>query len=156
MEEIDKFIGQSNKDISVPEFDRLVANAHRQNLKIKRMEACVQEEKTKLQKMRNSLMAYLEEFGKDKYTNDAGTIYIQNDFQCSVPKDPENKKLMFEWMQERGLFDKYATVNSVSFKSLYKSLLESEGFDFKMPGMEMEPTVFPMLKLKGSKEVDIG
>lgn len=145
--EMNWFEDDETKPIDVPEFDKLCSELRAQNDKVKAMEAEVKEEKSIREKMKKKLLRYMEEFGKQKYVGDFGTVYIKNNFSVKTPKTEEEKLALFNWMNEKGIFEKYATVNSMSLNSLYRSLLESEGPDFKMPGVE-DPTHYATLEIR--------
>lgn len=81
------------------------------------------------------------------------TFYKKNNTSVTTPKSTEDKVKLFEFLQERGIFDEMVSVNSMTLNSLYKSLAEEaakEGnLDFRLPGVA-EPTTYITLELRRS------
>lgn len=126
----------ANQEISVPAFEKLISELYAQNRKVKTMQEAVDAETAILTQLKNKVMSYLEEYEKDKYSSNEGTISVQNKFSVQVPKDPENKGRFFEWLRAKGIFDSTITVHSATLNSLYNSMLEESGDpDFEIPGV---------------------
>lgn len=122
--------------ISVPAFEKLCSELYTQNRKVKEMQKEVDAETETLTALKTKVMAYLEEFEKDKYSSNEGTITVQNKFSVQVPKDEEKKQTFFNWLKEKGIFDGTITVHSATLNSLYNSMLEESGNpDFEIPGV---------------------
>ncbi len=122
--------------IDVPEFEKLCSQMYHQHRKIKEMEECVKDHNSILNKMKAKVMAYMEDFAKNKYSSNEGTISIQDKFSVQVPKDEEKKQQFFDWLKEKGIFDGTITVHSATLNSLYNSMLEESGDpDFEIPGV---------------------
>ena len=135
--------------ITVEELEQLCKTAALQRDVIKKMEEEVKEEKAKLSTLKNEIKDQLVKLDKRTYKSDHGTVYIQTKFSIKTPKTEEEKKAFFDWCKEKEIYWQYATVNSTSLNSLYKSMLESEGVDFEMPGVA-EPTSFDELRMRKS------
>lgn len=67
----------------------------------------------------------LNHFHKEKYISAFGNIEIRKRKSVRTPKTPEEKKAFFEWLQAKGIFWDYATVNSNSLNSLVKTEVEA-------------------------------
>jgi trans-2-enoyl-CoA reductase len=69
-------------------------------------------------------------------------VSVYTKASCKIPQDPMDKQALFDWMQEKGIYDAYRTVNSQSLNSLVKheyDLAKERGeFDFKIPGLEIQ------------------
>lgn len=141
------FNEEADQDIPVAEFDKLTEEMANQDKIVKDLEMEAKKAKELLTKMKLKLHDYLTVFGKSKYANDHGTFYTQTKFSVSTPKTPEEKEALFAFLKEKGIYAQYATVNSRSLQTLYKSFLESEGEDFKMPGVG-EPKSFTELRFR--------
>ena len=89
----------------------------------------------------------------DKITAHGFLFFKERRSSVVTPKTPEEKKELFKFLQDRGIFYEMASVNSQTLNSLYKNLAEEEkakgNFDFKMPGVP-EPTISIKLKLRRS------
>lgn len=126
----------ANEPITVPAFEALCAELYAQNRKVKTMQEAVDEESKILNQLKTKVMNYMEEYEKEKYSSNEGTLSIQNKFSVQVPKDPENKTRFFEWLRTKGIFDTTITVHSATLNSLYNSMLEESGDpDFEIPGI---------------------
>lgn len=122
--------------ITVPEFEKLISELYAQNRKIKSMQEAIDDETKTLTMLKSKVMAYLEEYEKEKYSSNEGTLSVQNKFSVQVPKDPESKGRFFEWLRAKGIFDATITVHSATLNSLYNSMLEESGDpDFEIPGV---------------------
>lgn len=123
-------------NISVTEFEKLIAEAYEQKRKVKEMKELLEAEEAVLTAQQNTLMVYMEALGKTTYKSNHGTVSIKNKFSVKVPADPEAKAMFFAWLEENGLFEEYATVNSQKLNALYNSKLEEIGDpDFTFPGI---------------------
>ncbi len=83
---------------------------------------------------------YLQGLKRTEYESPAGKVKIVQKWRVNMPDGELNKKALFEHLRERGIFDKYATVNSNSLNALYMSDWEAakergEGITFSMPGI---------------------
>lgn len=126
----------SEGEISVPAFETLISELYAQNRKIKAMQETIDAETETLNGLKKKVLEYMEEFGKDKYSSNMGTISVQNKFSVQVPKDAEQKQKFFDWLKEKGIFDGTITVHSATLNSLYNSMLEESGDpDFEIPGV---------------------
>ena len=80
-------------------------------------------------------------------------FFKENKTSVSTPKSLEDKKALFDFLQEKGIFLEMVSINSMTLNSLYKSLAEqalAEGIlDYKMPGIA-EPVNYVNLKIRRS------
>ena len=98
-----------------------------------------------------ALIAALEELELTKFEGDAGNFYYYYREGFAVPKTDEDKKALFSWLQSKGLYDTYVTVNSQAINSLAKAEMEiaeeAGQLDFQIPGLKKsEP--FPVGSLR--------
>ena len=138
----------TDSQITVPEFEELCEKTFQQNKLCKELSAQHDEQKEILTKMKQKLMLLMEEFGKSKYSSNAGTIFTKDEFSVKTPKDPESRELFFSWLKDKGLFENIITVNSRTLVSLYNSMLEeSKDPDFAIPGIT-EVTSYKSLTIR--------
>lgn len=143
------FEDEANQKINVPEFEQLCSELHKQNLYVKDFAKQLEAAEAVLKKMKNKIMAYLDEFGKEKYNSNEGLIFIVNKFSVQVPKDPIAKQQFLDWLKERGIFDQTITVHSATLNSLYNNCLEESGNpDFEIPGIG-KGTHYKTLTIRG-------
>jgi len=78
-------------------------------------------------------------------------FYVEEKASVRVPKTIEEKRLLFAYLKEQGLFEEMVSVNSQTLNSFYKSMAEqaaAEGnLDFRIPGVE-EPSSYKQLKMR--------
>jgi len=123
-------------EITVPEFEKLCSKMYAQHRKVKDISEELELETAELSAMKTQVMAYMEDFDKEKYSSNEGTISVQNKFSVTVPKDEEKKQQFFAWLKTKGIFDGTITVHSATLNSLYNSMLQESGDpDFEIPGI---------------------
>lgn len=140
---------------TVKELDELVAAIFEQRKVCDEKEAALTEENKKLAAMEFKAANWLEELGRDKYQHPKGTIHFIEKWNFALPKTDEDKKAFFDWLKEKQIFDKYATVHSQAYNSLLNAeweiaKKEGRGMDFKVPGVP-EPTFRRTLGARKSK-----
>lgn len=101
------------------------------------------------------IAAHMEELGREKYESPSGSFKISEKWRVNMPHTDQDKQAFFEHLRERGIFDKYATVNSNSLNALYMADWRAaqdmgEGLSFGMPGIPA-PTRFVKLDFKPAK-----
>lgn len=78
-------------------------------------------------------------------------FYKETKTSVTTPKTVEQKRELFKFLQDSGMFDEMVSVNSQTLNSLYKSLADQAAkngvLDFKLPGVD-EPTIYYNLKLR--------
>ena len=94
---------------------------------------------SELGELEQKCMGYLKEAGKDSYQSEYGTIYQIQKPRITTPKTDEDKKAFFAYLEEKGLFLQYASVNSNSLNSFYKAEFEAAkergDMAFSIPGL---------------------
>lgn len=130
---------QQNK-VTVEDLDKLLVE-----LLTKEDECDAQKEvMTKLNKEYSALeykiAAYLKDLGREEYIHAVGKFQIKTKWRVNLPQSDMDKKQFFDHLRERGIFDKFATVNSNSLNALYRQDWEAakergEEMTFAMPGI---------------------
>lgn len=99
-----------------------------------------------LVKMQMEHIAVLQELDKVKYQSASGTFSYRPEESFKVPSTPEDRKLFFDYLKEKGIFDAMITVNSRTLNAFAKEegvIQEGQGnFDFEIPGLEKSPVVY--------------
>lgn len=97
------------------------------------------DEKHKIAKAK--VLSALQSLGKSKYYAEGlGTVSKVTTMKVTVPKDDASKKLFFQYLQERGLFDSMATVNYQTLNAFYNEEAEAakaRGELLSVPGVDM-------------------
>ena len=129
------------------------------DLKDKRAEAdtakeALSEINKSIAQLESKAVALLKELGRKNFTSPSGTITVEQKWRVNLPTSDNAKMELFEHFKSRGIFEKYATVNSNSLNSLYLSdweeaKKEGRGMEFSMPGVDA-PKLHEALKfIKG-------
>ena len=99
------------------------------------------------------IQAYLEALGKEAYNSASGNIEIRSRTSVKIPRNEEDKRALFKWLQDKGIFWEVANINSQTLNSLYKNEFEeaiSEGRDCVIPGLG-EPEIYRQVVMKASR-----
>lgn len=140
---------QPKAAVTVSELDNLCKEIFEQKSKIKEVEDILSTENKKLAELQANATSYLNELDRENYKSDYGTIYVQNVWSWTLPKTEEDKTKFFGYLKDKGLFDKYATVNHAAYNAYLKEEFaaakeDGRGMDFSIPGVP-EPTLFKKL-----------
>jgi hypothetical protein len=140
--------------VTVTDLDALVEEIFTQKVKIEEMGELVTLENKKLAALEAKGVAYLEALGRESYKHPRGTISIKESWRFNLPATDEDKFAFFTWLRERGLYDKYATVNSNSYNSLLLTeweIAQHEGraMEFSVPGVPQPKFYRRLGTLKG-------
>lgn len=132
-----------SEQVTVEQLDALIAE-------FKRLDDWIEEEEFKVKQVRADkealgakIMGILKTLDRKSYKCDAGTFSRVESMRVNIPTEPEDKQALFQWLQEKGIYDQYATVNSNSLNSLYMQEFEAVKaggdpeaiLDFRIPGV---------------------
>ena len=101
---------------------------------------------------------YLKDLGREEYDSPHGKLELKKEWAVRAPATDEDKLKLFDWMKEKGIFERYAIVNVKSLNSLYKlewaaAIDRGEGMEFTMPGIGAPVhDVVPKFKPKKEKK----
>lgn len=100
--------------------------------------------------------SYLKALGRESYESPSGVIQLSGKWAVRMPKDDEAKLALFDHLKSRGIFERYATVNSRSLQALYvadwKAACKKDPEAwvlFEMPGVPT-PVFDEFTKIKGN------
>lgn len=144
-----------HKAITVEEFEQLIKDIQAQRSEVEAKKALLSAENEKLEALETKALEALKATGKDSYQGAVGTVYTLHRMSVSVPKDPEKRKLFFEYLQKKGVYDSLITINSQTLNAFYKSEFEAAkeaglGLEFQVPGIE-EPKIFESVGFRKAK-----
>lgn len=150
----------SEHSISVKELDEMVENLFKMKKEIQDEEDKISEKSKILEALKTKIIVTLKEHERESYRSDMGMVTVSQKWRVKLPANDIEKAKLIEHLRERGLFEKYVSVNSNSLNSLFMTdweiaQKEGKGMDFKMPGID-EPTLFETLHItkgKGAKEL---
>lgn len=136
------------QEISVKDFEALIEIAYKKKAEVKALEEVAEAEKIVLKEHEAKIMAFMEQLGKSSYKSNHGTVVVSEKCSVTTPKDPESKKALFAWLEEKGIFDDYVSVNSQKLNSLFNAEVESTNNpSFRLPGVEA-PKYYKTLSLR--------
>ncbi len=126
--------------ITVEALDALVEQAFAKRVEIEAFNAQLTEKNKELMRLDAQITAALKDLNREDYKSRAGTVTLSTKWRVNLPQTDQDKKEFFDWLRERGIFDKFATVNSNSLNSLYMAEWEAakkrgEGMEFSVPGI---------------------
>lgn len=115
------------------------------------MEVKLKSIKEKYKRVSDTILRTLDLMELENVRAHGFLFYRETKSSVVTPKTPEEKKMLFDFLQEKGVFLEIASVNSQTLNSLYKTFAaeaaDKGNFDFKMPGVP-EPTSYTSLKLR--------
>lgn len=136
------------QDISMKKFDALVERLFNQQAVVKELKSNLDDQNRLLTGLKTEVLGLLEDHEKEKYVTSFGSVSVTDKLSVKVPKLPEDKEKLFNWLREKEIFNHYATVNSMALNSLYKAEFEaSDDLDFSIPGIT-EVTAFKQLNMR--------
>lgn len=109
----------------------------------------------KLKKEMNNTGQWLQEFmeqhNKTSYKSCYGNLIMTTRFSVSMPKEPEKREALFNYLKEKGIYENLITINHQSLNSFYKEEMESHlnkgELDFTLPGVS-EPSAHRTISLR--------
>lgn len=144
-----------DKPITVADLDALVAQISEVEGYKDAIELQLKEANKKIASLELRATDILKSLGRTSYSSPFGSIAIDNVMNIRQPED-DRKEELWGWMREKGIFDRYASVNATSLKALFKrerDIAIENGEDpvtFALPGM-VPATFFQKLKFRPSK-----
>jgi hypothetical protein len=144
--------------VTVTDLDALVKEIVQLRKKSREMTASLSAVNVELEAKKSKMAGYLRELGRKSYKTEVGNFTLVEKWRVTLPKTAEDKHKLFDWLEERGLYDTYATVNSNSLNSLYLTewdiaKKEGRGMEFEIPGIA-PATRFETTSITGTKEDD--
>jgi hypothetical protein len=141
--------------VTVADLDSLIEKLAEQEKKSEEHSLAGKDINKELMRLEGQVVAHLKELGREDYLSPLGKVSIKQKWRVNMPADDHAKRLLFEHLRQREIFDKFATVNSNSLNSLFMKDWEAakergEGMEFTMPGIEA-PKLFEALDFKQKK-----
>lgn len=145
--------------VAVEDVDFLLERMREKDRKIKELTRLAKRESKVMQRIKFIATSVLKDLNREDYKSPTGSISIRHLLQVRMPQSPERKAELWAWMREKGIYDRYATVQANSLKSLFEAEMaiaqreQGDSFDpvlFALPGMD-PATFFDDLKFTPSK-----
>lgn len=148
--------GLEEKDLSkttIEEYDGRLKRLGLYGIEEEALEKKLGELKVKINEEKDALFAICEYFQKSSLESDFGSFEIRRKTSWRTPKTPEDKKALFEYFKEKGVFWEYLNVNSNSLNSFCNqelAIAKEENRECKIPGLD-SPTDYNQLIFKRKK-----
>lgn len=146
--------------VEVKDLDFLLMRMKEMDGKLKELATVAKREGKILSRIKAIATSVLKDLDREKYDGPGGVISIRHITQVKNPVTAEKKEELWNWMREKGIYDRYAQVHAGALKSLFEAEMEiaqkeqGDDFDpvtFTLPGME-PATFFDDLKFTPSKK----
>lgn len=129
------------KQLTVDDLDQFVKSINDKRLDEAARDTELKALRAEIDRLEAKAVMLLKELGRKNYQSPFGTISVVEKWRVSIPKTDEQKTLFFNHLRERGIYEKYVTVNSNSLQSLFltdwdEAKKEGRGMEFVMPGIE--------------------
>jgi len=127
-------------EITVSDFDDLINQIFDKEKEIDEQKKVL----TVLNKEYASLRAKAAEFllstERSEYDTPRGKLKVLERSYAKLPNDPEDRKMLFDWMKSTGVYEGMITINASKFNAFYQEERKNcNDIIFNMPGVENPP-----------------
>jgi hypothetical protein len=141
--------------VTVKELDELISQLANKEKECETQGEILKSLNKEFSSLEGKIVNYMKELGREKYDSPKGKFEIKEKWRVNLPQDDVSKTELFAHLRERGIFEKYATVNSNSLNALYMAdwrdaQEKGEGMTFAMPGVPA-PKMYEQLSFKATK-----
>ena len=139
-----------SEETSIKEMELLCEEAYQLRHDVDQLEDAAKEKRAQLDELNSKILLLLEAHGKTSWQTPLASFDIRERVSVRTPKTDEEKRQLFEWLQNKGIFWSTVSVNSQTLNGLYKSELESaahDGREFNIPGLQ-EPEIFKQIIIR--------
>lgn len=149
-------MSEEPKSVTVVELDDLIgAYLDQQDILDKKEEALKEENKIQAA-LEAKIVTYMKELERSDYQSEIGKAKITEKWRVKLPENDAEKLKLLAHLKERGIYEKYVTVNANALNALYfadedAAKREGKGLDFSMPGIS-PPSLFEKAKISRLKE----
>ena len=106
------------------------------------------EKSAEVESLKYKILEYMKESGTQSIKNDFGTFSAKIQRNVSTPKTPEEKKLLFDYFLDQGIFWEYVSVHSAKLSSWAKAEIEAKEaqgiLGWVPPGLQPAKEVFTL------------
>lgn len=98
-----------------------------------------------LKKTKNQILEVMKLQNLSSMKHACGTVVVTSRFSVKNPATDEDKKMFYDYLRGKGIFEEMVSVHSAKLTSWYKAEMEvakqDGNFGFKIPGIG-DPTAF--------------
>lgn len=134
-------------ELKVSEIETLCQEALLLERELKEVEEKLDVKKEKLTGLKRQIQTNLDYFGKDGWDSSYGKVEIRKKTSVKTPKTEDEKRALFDWLRERGIFWQTVSVNSQTLNALFKAEFEASTNGVVIPGIG-EPEIYATVILK--------
>lgn len=143
-------IPEAKTDITLASLEEMCEEAFKVQGELDTLEMACDELRKKLTVSKGRIQGVLEQFGKKKYDSAYGNIELRERTSVRTPKTEEEKRQLFQWLTDKGIYWETVGVNSQTLNALFKAEFEAAAERHELaeiPGIGA-PEVFvqPILK----------
>jgi hypothetical protein len=125
---------------TVQQMDALIQALTEKRAEAEAVKKDLAERNKEIARMESQVVLALKQFERKNYKSPHGSVSIVNRWRVNVPVDEAQKKQLFNYLKERGILWRLATVQSNSLNALYmeeweNAKMEGNGLDYEMPGV---------------------
>lgn len=102
------------------DIDRMVTEIDAFNTEISGLKAAIAKIQEKVDQRERDVQTALEEAGLKSFKGTKASVTLVSRWSVKMPKDPEVKDELREWLNERKVFDGLWTINHQSLNALFK------------------------------------
>lgn len=141
-----------NRAVTVKDLDELVKLIADKEQSIDFQENVTKKLNKELAVLNSQAVNILKDLDREEYDSPYGKLKIEEKWRVGLPETEVDKMKFFEWLNEKGIFETYATVNSNSLNSLYfaEQKASDDPMTFKLPGIPA-PKLFEKLNFRRKK-----
>lgn len=118
--------------------------------------AALSKKSEQLEEMELKAIAMLKDLNKTSYKSNHGQIIRTEKWRVNLPQSDEDRAAFFQYLKDKGLFDKMISVNANTLNSFWKQEFENvkenapeEALTFSIPGIG-EPKLHETLSFRRS------
>lgn len=146
------------KPITIEAIDEIIKDAVLMRDLVDELEEMTKHINKTVMRLEQKAGSYLKALKREDYISPYGVVQIMGKWSVRMPKDDESKMLTFGWLKEKGIFERYATVNVRSLNSLYMKEWEAAKkkdpdawMTFSIPGVDA-PVFDEFTKIKSNNK----
>ena len=93
---------QEMDETTAKEFEDLVDKVFLMRQDLEAEDKALKEKKQELERLKQKVMAFLTQFGKNKHVGRLGGVHITSRLSVKTPKSPEDREAFFEYLRSKG------------------------------------------------------
>lgn len=117
----------------------LTAELWRLRRRADRAEELLEKRKARFTAVRLRLLQILEAAELERFDGDECSVSVRRKSSVKIPQTLEDKKALFKYLRDKGVYWRYVNINSASLNTFYAAeealALERGEYEFSLPGI---------------------